>query len=220
MRKDQQGSDPTATAVAGLAREVESLRRRIEQQAPLTGRVRDLARTVTQLAAEVAEQSRTVERIAVTSWLALPAEADPRGWLDALVDWVRRVFLRYTDAAKALPHCWLWHPDIVEELCWLHDAWSVAYCDEGATVAMAADWHDRYRPGVVRRIAAWAGNCSLENHQSRNGDAPTTPAVAPAGAVPLIAEWWTTRRHEAAPAPTADQMAAAPDPEPMWRGRR
>jgi hypothetical protein len=29
------------------------------------------------------------------------------------------IFLRYPDGAGALPECWLYHPDVVEELTWL-----------------------------------------------------------------------------------------------------
>ena len=58
------------------------------------------------------------------------------------------MFLRYPDGVAVLPECWLWHPDVVEELLWLMHAWRAAYEGRGASVQLAGDWHDRQRPGV------------------------------------------------------------------------
>ena len=44
-----------------------------------------------------------------------------------LAGWVAGIYLRYLDAAQSLPECWLWHPEVVEELLWLHTAWLHAY---------------------------------------------------------------------------------------------
>jgi hypothetical protein len=118
------------------------------------------------------------------------------------------VYLRFADAARTLPACWLWHPEIIEELLWLRAAWIAAH-DPSASIAQVADWHDRYRPGVVRRIRDYAGVCSLENHQ------PGRPRHIPALRVPVasaasaIAAWWTTDRDDTPPAPTSEQLSEA-----------
>ena len=70
------------------------------------------------------------------------------------------MFLRYPDGVAVLPECWLWHPDVVEELLWLMHAWRAAYEGRGASVQLAGDWHDRQRPGVVRRVRTAVGSCS------------------------------------------------------------
>ena len=52
--------------------------------------------------------------------LADPPDQPPRSpaTLAELGEWLRVVYLRYPDAASGLPECWLWHPDVVEELLW------------------------------------------------------------------------------------------------------
>jgi hypothetical protein len=120
------------------------------------------------------------------------------------------VYLRYPDAAAGLPDCWLWHPDVTEELLWLMHAWLAAYRDEHAAVSLAADWHDRYRPNVVRRITTAAGRCSLENHQSRESQPlPGAPEVPVAVAAEPIATWWATQRQDPAPEPDEWHLATA-----------
>jgi hypothetical protein len=89
--------------------------------------------------------------------------------LGELAGWLHAVFLRYPDGVAVLPECWLWHPDVVEELLWLMCAWRAAYEGRGASVQLAGDWHDRQRPGVIRRVKTAAGSCSPERHQSRPG---------------------------------------------------
>ena len=90
------------------------------------------------------------------------AEAEAEAVLARLTGWLAGVYLRYADAARTVPACWLWHPEVVEELPWPRQAWLAAYADPDAPVSLAADWHDRLRPGVVRRIRDYAGMCSIE----------------------------------------------------------
>jgi len=54
------------------------------------------------------------------------------------------MYLRYPDAAATLPDCWLWHPDLVEELLWLSHAWTAAYQGPDASVALAGDWQTAF----------------------------------------------------------------------------
>jgi hypothetical protein len=104
----------------------------------------------------------------------------------------------------------LWHPDVIEELLCLMQAWLAAYRDDKAAVTLAGDWHDRYRPGVVRRITTTAGRCSLENHQPREGQSlPGGPVVPVAGAAEQIATWWATARTNPAPEPDKWHLATA-----------
>lgn len=214
----------TRAAVAGLARELEVLRRRLGRLDDLSTQVKDLARVVTTLAAEVANSSPgAAVGGPATSWLALPDdEHTARAVLDDLTSWMDAVYLRYADARRGLPACWLWHPDIVEELLWLMQAWTAAYRDDDATVSRAADWHDRHRPGVVRRIGELARNCSLEEHlPDRRTPERGVPAVS---AVPAIAAWWGDDAQHCGipPEPTPEQLAED-DPhgaDPRGGGRR
>ena len=204
-----QPQDPTAAAVAGLARELEGLRRTVDPLRALDDRVDHLARLVNQLADTLTALSTRPGSTPAPTWLLLPADAQlARRMLDELVTWLAAVYLRYPDAAAALPQCWCWHPDVIEELLWLMHAWLAAYQGPSASIALAGDWHDRLRPGVVRRVRQAAGSCSLENHITRpgwvrhTGDAPEVPGLT---ALPLIASWWGTRRDQTAPEPQPSQ---------------
>jgi hypothetical protein len=207
----------TAAAVAGLAGEVEGLRRRIDPLKALPDRVQQLAVLVDQLADQLAKFTAKTAPAAIPSWLMLPADPATAGdVLGELTAWMHAVFLRYADAAAVLPDCWLWHPDVVEELLWLMHAWLAAYQGRDASVALAGDWHDRYRPGVVRRIKATAATCSLENHTP----SPVRVPVPLTEAVDAIAEWWSAERDGPAPEPTEEQFAAVAPRRRMGGARR
>lgn len=213
-------SDPSATngsawasasSVAGLAREIDALRTDLSRLLPVPGRLDELAGLVAQLAEATATTCPTPGG-GVISWLDLPDQpTTTQQVLAGLIEWMARVYLRYPDAAASLPDCWAWHPDVVEELLWLQHAWCSAYHDEHAPLSAAADWHDRYRPGVVRRITTAAGRCSLENHQPHD-DRPVVggPVSVPlADAVGPIATWWATNRFSPGPIPTPEHLASA-----------
>ena len=192
-------------AVAGLAREVEELRRTIEPLAEIGGRVDELAELVARVAEVVEAMSTRPAPTPAPSWLmAPPEEFTVRRLLGELGAWLHAVFLRYPDGATVLPQCWLYHPDVVEELVWLMQAWCAAYQGPAASVALAGDWHDRQRPGVVRRVRLSAGSCSIERHQTRTGwDQRPTGAVAVPGmdGVEHLARWWAHDRDQPAPEP-------------------
>jgi hypothetical protein len=199
-----------AGAVAGLAREIEALRQSIDTLRGLPSRVDEVAELVAQLA-DAVNASPTVGG-AVASWLDLATEVDTtHAVLGELLAWMQVVYLRYPDAAAGLPDCWLWHPDVVEELLWLMQARLAAYRDDKAAVSLAGDWHDRYRPGVVRRITSTAGRCSLENHQPREGQPlpGAAPVVPVAGAAEQIATWWASSRTDPPPKPAEWHLATA-----------
>jgi hypothetical protein len=120
-------------SVAGLARAVEAVERRVDGLAPVTTRVDELGAMLTRLAQQVsAAKSTGGPSMVAPSWLDLGTQsgpgdttADAEDILAMLTGWVGGIFLRYSDAR--LPDCWLWHPDVVEELLWLHAAWLAAY---------------------------------------------------------------------------------------------
>jgi hypothetical protein len=208
---------PAAGAVAGLAREVDGLRRAVDELRDLPERVDDLTRLITDLANAVAALTTRRTAAPCPSWLLLPADpAVAAHLLDELTGWLTAVYLRYPDAADHLPECWCWHPDVVEELLWLMHAWAGAYQGPQASVGLVGDWHDRQRPGVVRRIKTTAGSCSIENHQTRPGwtrRPSVAPAVPGAEGLDTIARWWGTRRDQDAPEPPRrlSSVGAAPD---------
>ncbi|MFC5136784.1 hypothetical protein ACFPK1_00940 [Actinomycetospora rhizophila] len=195
-------------ALAGLAREVDGLRRGMDALVGTPTRVDDLARTVAQLADAIAATPTRPGPTVAPSWLAAPTDSEAlAALLDELCRWLHAIFLRYPDGAAVLPECWLWHPDVVEELLWLMHAWRAAYEARGASVQLAGDWHDRQRPGVVRRLWGAVGSCSRERHQTRPGwnSAPVGATPVPgADAATSIAWWWAAARDDAPPEPASE----------------
>ena len=211
------------STLAGLAREFEQLYRDVRELRGVARRVDELAASVAQLADTLGAVKPSGPSQVAPSWLDLGTEpspsrtaADAEDLLHMLARWVAGVYLRYSDAR--VPDCWLWHPDVVEELLWLHAAWISAY-DPEAPVTAVGDWHDRQRPGVVARIKSYAGMCSLEAHQPGQDRATPGPVAPTLDAVADIAAWWTARRDQAGPVPSAEQMETARQ-RIMSRGHR
>jgi len=209
--------------VAGLAREVEVLRRDLRG---VRARVEQMASVLAVLAESKSATRSDTPSGETPSWLCAPgdpgrpaensrAARDAERLLAKLSGWVGGIYLRYSDA-RGLPECWLWHPDVVEELLWLHAAWLAAYADE-APPSAAGDWHDRQRPGVVGRVKQYAGVCSLEAHLPGGERHRPAPAAPSADAVPVIAAWWAVARSDPAPAPSDELIAAR---RSGGRGRR
>jgi hypothetical protein len=217
---DEQSALAAQKAVAALARTVEKLSRDLDalkggmRQAASKTEIKGLAdvvthlsETVQQVAAAGAAKRSASEGETVRSWLRLSEdEAAAKAVLSELVPWMQTVYLRYGDARETLPPCWLWHPEIVEELLWLMDAWNAASFGPDASLRLVGDWHDRQRPGVMRRVGIYAGSCDLPTHLDEAGQ----PAVA----VPLIDDldpfvtWWASDRDNNGPAPSRDQIHA------------
>jgi hypothetical protein len=226
-RAEQQpvpSSDPAdGPEVAGLAREVEVLRRDLRG---VRARVEQMASVLAVLAESKAATRSGTSAAETPSWLDAPSDPgrpaensraarDAERLLARLTSWVSGIYLRYSDA-RSLPECWLWHPDVVEELLWLHAAWLEAH-QTNVPVNAVGDWHDRQRPGVVKRIREFAGFCSLESHLPGGEMHVRAPAASVADAVPVIAAWWAVTRADPAPVPSDVQLAAR---RPVGRSRR
>lgn len=199
--------EATRTAQAGLAEadDVSKIGALVAQHAE---RLEQTAENVAELAVALKKLTAAKDKDPVLSWLTgLGEPAAARLALTDLVGWLRKVYLRYGDAE--LPECWLWHAEVIEELVWLRQAWRAAYLGE-PSIRAVGDWHDRHRPGVVRRIDGYAGKCRLTNHLHAKQTEPDATVRVPASdAVGLIADWWTTGRDEHAPEPTREQQQEA-----------
>ncbi|ADB31267.1 hypothetical protein Kfla_2188 [Kribbella flavida DSM 17836] len=203
-------------AVSALSREFEAMRR---DHAAMKKGLRNTASAtqVTQLAQAVTDLGEAMRKAPaagkkdeaepVPSWLNLPLD-DPepaQQLLGDLIAWMRDIYLRYGDARKSLPACWMWHGEIVEELVWLMFAWTAAYQGPQAQVRLAGDWHDRQRPGVTKRIETYADGCDLLAHRDQTPGS-TTVSVPLVEAADDIVAWWTERRNEPGPVPTREQI--------------
>jgi hypothetical protein len=209
-------------AVAALARTVESVSRGLDdlkagmRQTASAAELTRLARTVTELAEAMTQapakrssggSAEDEVAPAVRSWLVLAEdEAAVQKVLSELLPWLQTVYLRYKDGRESLPVCWLWHPEIVEELLWLMDAWTAAFHGQEASLKLAGDWHDRQRPGVAKRVTGYSEGCSVLAHREHAGQpAVTVPLMNDAD--PFVT-WWATGRDHNGPTPTPEQVKA------------
>jgi hypothetical protein len=95
--------------------------------------------------------------------------------LSQLNQWVTWIRQRYP-LAKKIPPCWADHPETVEELTALWLAWQAAYEASDASLTAAADWHDRWLPGVLHRMehGPFSLNCNSQ-HEPRPAAAYGVP---------------------------------------------
>jgi hypothetical protein len=154
-----------AQVISQLRRDLDSLAHEAtDSVAGLVSRLEDIeSRTVTAGRAPTAWCWRTVgQHGAEELWTQLIA------W----VAWIRN---RYPLARK-IPPCWADHPELVEELTALWLAWQHAYEDKDAPLTAAADWHDRWLPGVLYRLehGPFALDCANE-HRPRPAAAYASP---------------------------------------------
>jgi hypothetical protein len=204
MPADGDGADPRIVA---LGRTTERTARRVTE---LDAMLRRLAADV--LAIAKAQTTGPTgnggdgdpDRPGVRSWLLADDPDQARTDVADLVVWLRQVYLRYTDAA--LPSCWLWHPDLVEELWWLRQAHAEAFHAQNGSWRAVGDWHDRQRPNLVRRLRPLVNKCELSLH------VPGADAAGPPVDVPLavhadaVAFAWTTTPGRQVPPPDAAQL--------------
>lgn len=186
------------------------------ETAAVRGDVDRLSEIVTQLAGDFAATLRgrrpggrpgeDEEDPGLPSWLTVVETGAAVEHLADLIAWLDTVYLHYPDA-RPLPSCWAWHPDVVEELSWLRQAWREAFEGQRASWGAVGDWHTRLRPGVVDRVSASLRGCELDLHKP-GGEKAQPPAGVPFRTViePLAHEW-TTRRAQ--PVPTQEQLREA-----------
>jgi hypothetical protein len=122
----------------------------------LTRRVGDQGDELRALGQAVAALTPPAAREPVTPTL----DGAPEAAVVDLLDWLAEVYLAY-DGSTLAP-CWPWHPGVVEELAVLRGIHRVIYAEPDWL--RLGDWHDRYRPGVVRRVAAALGGCDIGRH--------------------------------------------------------
>jgi hypothetical protein len=195
--------------VVALSRELDRTRREVkasrEETAAATREVEKLGSQFRELAGSFAElahlvaDSGALDPVASRAWLQVSDPDDAREILAILVPWVEVVYLRYPGAA--LPACWAWHPWVIEELWWLRGAHVEAYSSKRPAWGKAGDWHDRQRPGVVRRIKEELGTCALELHQPGGSEEPRAFAAPLARHLEQIADAWTSTGLPAEPTP-------------------
>ena len=155
--------DPIGRELMRHAQLISQLRHDLDE---LASSATDIAADLVSRLEELADTESGSRTVRSWCWRELGPKAEEELWTQ-LTDWVGWLRSRYP-LAKKIPVCWKEHPEIVEELTALWLAWQYAYSDPDAPLTAAADWHDRWLPGLLHRLqhGAFALNCS-ESHQDR-----------------------------------------------------
>ena len=159
------------------------LERQLMQQAQVIARLRrdldDLTNETTDMVAGILARCEDLEargddsagnRPAAWCWRDLGPLARTE-LMSQLESWTRWLRHRYPLARK-IPGCWAEHSELVEELIALWLAWQQAYQEPHPPLTAAADWHDRWLPGLLNRLehGPFALDCA-------NAHAPRPAAV-------------------------------------------
>jgi hypothetical protein len=166
--REAHGDSPS---VAALAIQVSELRRGVDS---LTKRTDTLTRTQREHAVVlegVAELRDQVEKV-LTILTEEEDSSEPWFWLtmddqareyrySELYDWVETVLrVQYPDYLTGqVQPCWPNHPEARWDLAWLYQLWHAAYLSKRPAVKDVADWHDRWSPGVMRRLGHLMTSC-------------------------------------------------------------
>jgi hypothetical protein len=132
--------------------EIGVLRERLEAESGQTMMLRLQVKQVREELAEAVDRNKLKPPPA--PWWRV-SEAEGRAMLAELRGWVDE-FLRphYPDYLARLPGCVLAHGEAVWELSTLRAEWVRVYGDEdNRDLQGALNWHDRYLPGVINRLA-------------------------------------------------------------------
>ncbi|WP_214327913.1 hypothetical protein [Nonomuraea sediminis] len=150
--------------VDNISDKVGDIERQVGELAPVAAVVSELRERTTAIADTLTRMNnRTTggEPQKTWSWTGMgPEERAER--LDELQSWVTEVLVpQYGDYLRdqTLKPCWARHPAAVNELAWLYVEWFNAYLAEERRTRDAADWHDRWLPGVITRLKTVFRGC-------------------------------------------------------------
>jgi len=190
LTEPPQGRDGSPS-VAALAVQVNGLRRDVKSLADKVGKLASTQHKHAAMLDDIAELRQQVEQILAI--LSDEADASPAEWFwlkmtdqvreekfAELFDWVETVLrTQYPDyLADQIRPCWPNHPEARWELGWLYQQWSLAYLAKRPSPKDAADWHDRWTPGVFRRLSAVMSQCEpgCQRQVAHDGLDATRPA--------------------------------------------
>lgn len=174
MTEQAEGRDDSP-AVAALAIELSRARREIETLTSKLDRLTADQRRHSTVLSDLAKIRQQIQQI--LTLLNTENEASPARWFwltmadeereakfSELYDWVETVLRQqYPDyLADQIKPCWISHPEARWELSWLYQLWTLTYLTTRPTPRDAGDWHDRWTPGVIRRLSHVMARCRSE----------------------------------------------------------
>ena len=172
-------------SLATLAVQVSNLRRDLDELATELGALATAQQEHTTAQQETADLRDKLDRI--LAFLDKDDEANPSEWfwltmtdqqrnerLAELSDWVETVlrpqYPGYLTGQIRL--CWPSHPEARWELTWLYQLWTSAFLTRRSAPKDAADWHDRWYPGVIHRLAQVMRQCKETCQRQLGHEAP------------------------------------------------
>jgi hypothetical protein len=178
---------PSGDAAAALAVQVAALRGQVRlifarlDKAGLTGDL-NLADRFAELARTVAQALDTPPHgPAAPCWIGLSPQ-DHAAQLAELRQWADTI-LRREYGGYQLPGCWANHPHAIWELSTLAAEWHRTYNRRRPDLDRALEFHDRWLPGTMRRIADITRRCNPEC-AARRPAPKTAPRLTPFGQQP------------------------------------
>jgi len=150
-----------------LKAKVDAVTRKQHEQAVVLNDMAELRRQVEKIFDLVTEED---ESSRPWFWLTMP-EREREEKVSELTDWVETVLrAQYPDyLADQIRPCWPNHLEARWELSWLYQLWSAAYLGTRSGLKDAADWHDRWSPGVFRRLSHVMARCERACQRRRRG---------------------------------------------------
>ncbi len=151
---------PEGQSYAALAAQVADLRSIVTkwdarlQHAGLDGSI-DLAAKLAELAELLVDEATA----SVAPYWLDHSDDEYRDALAELAEWVSNVLLPNYDA-PGLRACWPNHMQAVWELSTLQAEWERIYVRKNPLLAAALVWHDRWLPGVLRRLGPVMKDCT------------------------------------------------------------
>jgi hypothetical protein len=90
-------------------------------------------------------------------------DAQRQQQLDALRDWVERELRPgyVVSGCYELAGCWDQHPVALRELSAVAVWWRFIFVRSRPDTALALEWHDRWLPGAMRRVAEATKSCTM-----------------------------------------------------------
>lgn len=185
-------TDLASTVSERLAPELEALGESV------TAELGQLRGTVAEVLAE-----QTKAENSPVDWARLSVEDATDQW-PVLARWIGEVFVPVYGVTRGeLPDCWPLHFTAVVELSWLRSAHVQSYLP-GTHPNITADWHTRWRPMVLTRIAEIIAGGGVEERcepgKHRGRPLPAGPAEegqrgsTPRKMLALPQHWWTAYR--------------------------
>ena len=159
-----------AAQVAALRGQVAALKTRLDNDVigkhlVALAEIKRLRSQVTELAQTMTQQTETRDGgrqhgPAAPYWIGLSPQ-DHASQLAELRQWADTV-LRREYGGYQLPDCWPNHPHAIWELSTLAAEWHRTYSSSRPSLDRALEFHDRWLPGTMRRIADITRRCNPE----------------------------------------------------------